>query len=60
MYGRHNELRDLNCSLLEFAGLKQVISEPIISESEDSQLRADWAAWVFGSHKNKRFLIVVL
>ena len=34
----------MNCSLLELAGLKQVISEPIISESEDSQLRADWAA----------------
>ena len=44
VYGRHNELRDLNCSLLELAGLKQVISEPIVSESEDSQLRADWAA----------------
>ena len=35
---------DLNCSLLELAGFKQVISEPIVSESEDSQLRADWAA----------------
>ena len=44
VYGRHNELRDLNCSLLELAGLKQVISEPIVSESEDSQLRADWVA----------------
>jgi hypothetical protein len=26
------------------AGLKQVISEPIVHESADSQLRADWAA----------------
>ena len=34
----------MNCLLLELAGLKQVISEPIVSESEDSQLRADWAA----------------
>ena len=44
IYARHNELRDLNCSLLELAGLKQIISEPILSESEDEQLRADWAA----------------
>ena len=33
VYGWHNELRDLNCSLLELAGLKQVISEPIILET---------------------------
>ena len=39
VYGRHNELRDLNCSLLELVGLKQVISEPTVFESEDSQLR---------------------
>ena len=44
VYGRHNELRDLNCSLLELAGLKQVISEPIVHETADKQLRADWAA----------------
>ena len=44
VYGRHNELRDLNCSLLELAGLKQVISEPIILETNDKQLRADWGA----------------
>ena len=44
VYCRHNELRDLNCSLLELAGLKQVISEPIVLETSDSQLRADWAA----------------
>ena len=28
----HNELRDLNCSLLELAGPKQKISEPIIQD----------------------------
>ena len=44
VYGRHNELRDLNCSMLELAGLKQVISEPIVHETADKQLRADWAA----------------
>ena len=44
VYGWHNELRDLNCSLLELAGLKQVISEPIILETNDKQLRADWGA----------------
>ena len=44
IYGRYNELRDLNCSLLELAGLKQVISEHIVHETADKQLRADWAA----------------
>ena len=39
-----NELRDLNCSLLELAGLKQVISEPVVLKTSASQLRADWAA----------------
>ena len=29
VYGRHNELRDLNCSLLELAGMKQI---SIVSE----------------------------
>ena len=42
VYGRHNELRDLNCALLEQAGLKQIISEPIIHETDETQLRADW------------------
>ena len=44
VYARHNELRDLNCSLLELAGLKQIIAEPIIQEhaEEDKMLRADW------------------
>jgi len=27
--GRHNEARDLNCDLLERAGLKQVIQNPL-------------------------------
>jgi hypothetical protein len=44
VYARHNELRDLNCSLLECAGLKQVLSEPIVKDCGDEQLRADWAA----------------
>ena len=30
--------------MLELAGLKQVISKPIVLETSDSQLRADWAA----------------
>ena len=45
MYGRHNESRDLNCDLLELAGLNQIISEPIIFESDsygENGLRADW------------------
>ena len=44
VYARHNELRDLNCSLLELAGLKQIMSEPVVRESEDECIRADWAA----------------
>jgi len=44
VYARHNELRDLNCSLLELAGLKQIISEPVVYESDEESLRADWAA----------------
>ena len=45
VYGRHNESRDLNCDLLELAGLKQIISEPIIRESDsngENGLRAEW------------------
>ena len=37
VYGRHNESRDLNCDLLELAGLKQVTSEPIIRESDSNE-----------------------
>ena len=44
---RHNELRDLNCDLCSLAGLSQIISEPIVQESnEDDELeglRADWS-----------------
>ena len=29
-YAWHNEMRDLNCSLLEIAGVRQTIAEPII------------------------------
>ena len=50
MYGRHNEARDLNCDLLERAGLKQVISEPIISETDrngENELCADWGVRAF-------------
>ena len=42
VYARHNEMRDLNCSLLEMAGLRQIIPEPIIFESAEEQLRVDW------------------
>ena len=43
MYGRHNELRDFNCSLLELAGMKQIVSEPTLNTKDDVPLRADWA-----------------
>ena len=38
VYARHNEMRDLNCSLLEMAGLRQIIPEPIIFESAEERL----------------------
>ena len=38
VYARHNEMRDLNSSLLQIAGLRQVIAEPIIFESAEEQL----------------------
>ena len=47
VYGRHNEMRDLNCNLLELAGLKQVTREPIVRNSDmngENGLRADWGA----------------
>ena len=44
VYARHNELRDLNSSLLELAGLKQILSEPIVTDDGEELLRADWAA----------------
>ena len=37
---------DLNCDLCSLAGLKQVISEPVIQEGNDRDikgLRADWS-----------------
>ena len=42
MYARHNELRGLNCSLVELAGLKHIISEPIVKDDDEGILRADW------------------
>jgi hypothetical protein len=45
VYGRHNECRDLNCDLLKLAGLKQIISEPILRETDihgQNGLRAYW------------------
>ena len=42
VYARHNELRDLNCSLLELAGLKHIISEPIVKDDAEGILWADW------------------
>ena len=47
VYARHNELIDLNCSLLELAGLKQILSEPIVKDDGEELLRADWAAQGF-------------
>ena len=47
VYGRHNKMRDLNCHLLELAGLKQVTREPIVrysDENGENGLRADWGA----------------
>ena len=45
---RHNEIRDLNCDFCTIAGLKQIISEPILQESDEYDdlqgLRADWSA----------------
>ena len=39
-------MRDLNCDLCSLAGLKQVISEPVIQEGNDRDikgLRVDWS-----------------
>jgi len=52
VYARHNELRYLNCSLLELASRKQIISEPIIQEetaqtNQTNMLRADWSVRSF-------------
>ena len=51
MYGRHNEMRDLNCNLLEMAGLKQVTTEPIVHNSDmngENRLRANGEQQVSG------------
>ena len=43
---RHNEMRDLNCDLCSLAGMTQIISEPVIQEGNDKELkglRADWS-----------------
>jgi hypothetical protein len=51
---RHNEARDLNCDLCSLAGLPQIVSEPIISESKDDNdkgLRADWSVRGFWEHQ---------
>ena len=45
VYVNHNEFRDLNCDLLELAGLKQVMSEPIIIEPDMSGENGLWADW---------------
>jgi len=40
-------MQDLNCNLLELAGLKQVTREPIVHNSDmngENGLRADWGA----------------
>ena len=63
VYGQHNETRDLNCNLLELAGLKQVISEPVIIESDrngENGLRADWAARGFWQHQKQALFDVCI
>ena len=62
VYGRHNEIQDLNCHLFELAGLiiKQITSEPILCESDvngENGLQADWGLEVFGSHKKCCYLM---
>ena len=47
VYARHNGLQDLNCSLLELAGLKQILSAPTVKDDGEELLRADWAAQGF-------------
>ena len=62
VYGRHNEMRDLNCNLLELAGLKQVTREPIVRNSDmngENGLRADWEQKVSGMLNKWLFLTFV-
>ena len=44
VYARHNVLRDLNYSLLELAGSKQILSKPIVKYDGEELFRANWAA----------------
>ena len=64
MYGRHNKTRDLNCDLLEKAGLKQVKCEPVITETDENGengLRADWGVRGFWeSQKMALFDVCIL
>ena len=60
--GIHNEMRDLNCNLLELAGLKQVTREPIVRNSDmngENGLRADWGARGFRDAKQMVLLVFV-
>ena len=60
VHARHNELQDLNCFLLELAGLKQILSEPIAKDDGEELLRADWQHEDSGNLKNKHYLMDVL
>ena len=61
VYGRHNECRDLHCDLLKLAGFKQVISEPVLRESDvegENGLRADWGVRGFWHPQRQAFFDV--
>ena len=62
VYNRHNKTRDLNCDLLEKAGLKQVKCEPVITatdENGENGLRADWGVSGFGNPIKWSFMTFV-
>ena len=59
VYARHNELRDLNCSLLELAELKQILSEPRVKDDGEELLRLIGHE-DSGNLKNKHYLMGVL
>ena len=61
VYGRHNEFRDLNCSLLKMSGFKNVTKEPVLRESDVNGcngLRADWGVRGFWRAQRDAFFDV--
>jgi len=61
VYGRHNECRDLHCDLLKLAGFKQIVSEPVLRESDlngENGLRADWGVRGFWQPQRQAFFDV--